>query len=119
VLSLVLAALWRKFLKTRILPIVIATTCWASFAAARPQPAPPPSGIVVHLFGPDSVASNFLPADGSGNTAQGSKAEGAQAGGGAQGTGPTMHGILHEMFVTGDPNMTPGQALSKGKTGGE
>jgi hypothetical protein len=117
-----LTALWRKFLKTRILPIVIAATCWASLAEARPQPTPPPSGIVVHLFGPDSVASNFLPTDGSGNTAQGSRAEGAQAGapaGGAQSTDPTMHGILHEMFVTGDPNMTPGQALSKGKTGGE
>jgi hypothetical protein len=117
-----MSALWRKFLKTRILPIVIAATCWASFAEARQQPAPPPSGIVVHLFGPDSVASNFLPTGGSGNAAQGNKAEGTQAGasaGGAQSTGPTMHGILHEMFVTGDPNMTPGQAFSKGKTGAE
>ena len=37
--------------------------------------------------------------------------------GGAQDTGPTLHSILHEMFVTGDPNMTPGQALSKGRAG--
>lgn len=116
-------------MKTRILPIVIAATCWACLAEARPDPTPPPSGIVIHLFGPDSITSNLLPSGGTETTAQGSKTEGTQGSapaGSAQGTGPatqstgpSMHSILHEMFVTGDPNMTPGQALSKGRTGGQ
>jgi hypothetical protein len=77
---------------------------------------------VIHLFGPDSITSNFLPAGSTETTAQGSKTEGMQGSapaGSGQSTGPTTQSILHEMFVTGDPNMTPGQALSKGKTGGQ
>jgi len=99
-------------------------------ATARQDPTPPPSGIVVHLFGQDSVMSNVLPTAPAGAQiaapagAQIAAPEGAQitAPAGAQGTTgqagtasggvaaepayvePTTGEILHQMFVTGDPD---------------
>lgn len=74
-------------------------------AEARPLPEPKPSGIVIHLFGPDSVTTQ------------------TPAGGGAgKPTSPapdqTFGGILHQMFVTGDPNQKPGAAFAKGRAAG-
>lgn len=85
-------------------------------AQARVDPTPPPSGIVVHLFGPDSVMSNVMPA-GSAAPAPG---VGAASGGTAPAAAypePTLGGVLHQMFVTGDPN-DPTRP-STGKTGHE
>ncbi len=93
-----------------------------AMATARQDPTPPPSGIVVHLFGQDSVMSNVLPTAPAG--AQIAAPEGAQitAPAGAQGTTgqagtasggvaaepayvePTTGEILHQMVVTGDPD---------------
>jgi hypothetical protein len=88
-------------------------------AQARQDPTPPPSGTVIHLFGPDSVTSSMFP-EPSGNT----PAPAAASSGGssvAPATSsnyvePSAGDILHQMFVTGDPNRKPGDALAKGRT---
>ncbi len=56
-------------------------------AQAHQDPLPPPSGVVIHLFTPTPGSS----------------------------TPPSTGVILKQMFVTGDPSRTPGDALSKGK----
>jgi hypothetical protein len=78
-------------------------------ALARQEPTPPPSGVVVHLFGQDSVMSNVLPTapvrpavsgqiyPGAGPQADGAPAQGAYV-------EPTMGDVLHQLFVTGDPD---------------
>ncbi len=72
-------------------------------ALARPDPPPPPSGIVIHLFGQNSVMSNVLPtAPDAGRSDTATVSEG-----GAPQPAyvePSTGEILHEMFVTGDPN---------------
>jgi hypothetical protein len=126
----------------------------AGAALAKPMPEPPPSGIVVHLFGPDSITSNILPQaaapapaaqaanapvangptatapaaapagttqpvtstasvppPGPGGTVQPAAAPAATAY-----QGPSLHDILHQMFVTGDPNITPQEKLAPGRT---
>jgi hypothetical protein len=56
-------------------------------AWGRPPPLPPPSGITLHPF-----------------TA-------------ADGTTIKVPALLHRMFVTGDANAQPGQALARGRAG--
>jgi hypothetical protein len=118
-------------------------------SARQDHPDGTPSGIVIHLFGPDSVSSHFLP-DASADSAAAANAAtpvaanaapGASTGnaGGANhgvpgvtpiatsaapaqsagvaGTGFNTSGLLHEMFVTGDPNQTDASRLSKGRAG--
>jgi hypothetical protein len=71
----------------------------APLALARQNPEPPPSGEVVHLFGPDSVISHVLPTTpGTGTTATPAGAQPSTY------DEPAMGDILHQMFVTGDPN---------------
>jgi hypothetical protein len=98
-------------------------------ALARHDPVPPPSGIVVHLFGPDSITSRVLPNDlgfasappapaasnGTGTPVQGAAVAGGPGAPANSYPEPTMHQILHEMFVTGDPNMAPGSNLATGR----
>jgi hypothetical protein len=102
----------------------------ATTVLAKPQPTPTPSGIVVHLFGPDSITSNILPAAPGQNysparTATGT-ATGAPPGAGqpaasaAQATDypePSWHDVLHQMFITGDPEnppkLAPGRAAER------
>ena len=94
-------------MKIRQLCIVLAALCGAGAAQARQPPNPPPSGQVVHLFGPGSVASQFLP---------GGNAAAPTGSGGSSGyVEPTTSEILHQMFVTGDPGQKPGQAISTGR----
>ncbi|MDD2795046.1 hypothetical protein [Acidocella sp.] len=96
-------------MKINKLFIILSALCSVGAAQARQPPNPPPSGEVVHLFGPGSVASQFLP---SGNAA-------ASPTGGAAGSAyvePSAGEILHQMFVTGDPGQKPGQAISQGRT---
>jgi hypothetical protein len=92
--------------------LIIASLCAslgpAAPASARPQPVPKPSGIVVHLFGPDSVASGMLP------TAPPAASGAAPA---VQPVAPSGSAILHQMFVTGDPDRP--SAPSKGKSASE
>jgi len=83
---------------------VICLTLLAGPAAARQDPEPPPSGIVVHLFGPGSVTSNILPAP----------APGASAPAYVE---PSGSDILHQMFVTGDPNQPVSAKLPRGRRG--
>jgi hypothetical protein len=102
-------------------------------ALARQNPTPPPSGIVVHLFGPNSIASNILPTmpmpgpaaspapatmpSGPGaaaNPAIAQSAAPAAADAGYQ--APSLHDVLHQMFVTGDPDQKQGQDLAPGRT---
>ena len=88
--------------------IVLSALCNAGAAQARQPPNPPASGQVVHLFGPGSVASQFLP---SGNAA----ATPGGSGAGSAYVEPSTAAILHQMFVTGDPGQKPGQAISQGR----
>lgn len=78
----------------------------ASLALARQPPAPTPSGLVIHLFGPNSLSSNVLPTPA------------ASAPQTAKDPAPSTTGknILHEMFVTGDTE-SAAKKLSKGKPG--
>ena len=87
----------------------------AGIAHATRNPTPPPSGIVVHLFGPHGIMTPILPDDDTNHSAPGQNgAQGAPAGSTASATDstnslqtsddPSLHDILHQMFVTGDPN---------------
>ena len=93
-------------LKINKLTLIFTFLLWAGAAQARLNPTPPPSGIVVHLFGQNSVASHILPTGGGKATPDGGTAN----------TAPSTQDILRQMFVTGDPNQKPGAALAKGKT---
>jgi hypothetical protein len=114
----------------------------AGFAAgpayARITPTPPPSGIVIHLWGPPSVSSTTPPA------AQATMPEGnarssplnhetdtavpaiglPPASTTANATAPenpandpSWGDIAHQMFVTGDPAQEGRAALPKGRAG--
>jgi hypothetical protein len=87
----------------------------AGIAHATRNPTPPPSGIVVHLFGPHGIMTPILPGDDTSHSAQGQNgSQGATAGSATSATDnanslqtsddPSLHDILHQMFVTGDPN---------------
>jgi hypothetical protein len=122
----------RRNLVTRPLA-TLALGLIATAAPARQLPPAPPSGIVVHLFGPDSITSHILPTGpeaapasggastaspgGSSATASGSAASDAAQSG--QTSTPanslTWGEIGHEMFVTGDPAQEGAVALPKGK----
>ncbi|OYV31524.1 MAG: hypothetical protein B7Z81_13635 [Acidocella sp. 20-61-6] len=80
-------------------------------ALAGPQPNPPPSGVVVHLFGQNSVMSNVLPT--SAATALGVPAGTAGSSTGAPAAEPTLGDIAHQMFVVGDPAHPPKPAPGK------
>ncbi len=97
-----------KLLNMKWLCIFSATLCGAVAAQAHQPPTPPPSGIVVHLFGPGSLATHFLPS--------GATTPASPNGGGY--VEPTTGDILRQMFITGDPNQKPGETLSKGRNGG-
>ncbi len=101
-----------NFLKINVLYVFFAVFCGVGIGYARQPPSPPPSGIVVHLFGPGSISSNLLP---SGDAASGGTASPASSG--SSYVEPSTSDILHQMFVTGAPNQQPGQALSKGRAG--
>lgn len=83
----------------------------AGIANAERNPTPPPSGVVVHLFGPHGIMTPILPGDDtkhpnegqSGGSAPGSSAAGS-ANALQSSDDPDIHAILHQMFVTGDPN---------------
>ncbi len=87
----------------------------AGIAHATRNPTPPPSGIVVHLFGPQGIMTPILPGDDTNHAAPSEHgAQGAPTGSTASATeganslqtsdDPSLHDILHQMFVTGDPN---------------
>jgi hypothetical protein len=105
-------------LKINLLSGVMLAAFWTLPAFAHQDPSPRPSGVVIHLFGPNSVTSGMLPTVSEPHAT-------AQAGGGSKSapagdTGyvtPNMHDILHQMFITGDPNQKPGAGLAKGRTG--
>ncbi len=114
----------------KILPAALLASMAAVPALARQDPTPPPSGIVVHLFGPDSVASHILPTTPSspqaGQTGQtGQTEQAAPQSGEAQGAstpaqttaGPSVGDILHQMFVTGDPAQDGKPNFSSGRGG--
>lgn len=86
----------------------------AGIAEAERNPTPPPSGIVVHLFGPNSIMSDVVP-DLPGETpshatpgqaaASGQNASSAASGDSVNtSTDPSWGAIAHQMFVVGDPN---------------
>jgi len=101
-----------------MLSTVVLGSFWAFPALAHQDPSPPPSGVVVHLFGPDSVTSNILPTGSAPHAAApgATASKTAPAGGGGY-VEPSVHDILHQMFVTGDPNQKPGASFAKGRAG--
>ena len=98
-------------------------------AQAHPYPTPPPSGIVIHLFGPDSITSNILPEAkpaapaGAMGASQGAPVDSAAVSSPASAAPASASGsdspgvgqILHQMFVVGNPEQAPGAALSPGR----
>ncbi len=102
----------RSFLHpTRLMTAAALFLAAAGIAHASRNPTPPPSGIVVHLFGPNSIMSNIAP-DLPGETAKpaapsqtaGSTATTASSASSVETSDdPSWHDILHQMFVVGDP----------------
>jgi hypothetical protein len=99
----------RNFLHpTRFLTAAALFLGAAGIAHASRNPTPPSSGIVVHLFGPNSIMSNITP-DLPGETAKpaapvqppGSTASSASSV--ETSDDPSWHDILHQMFIVGDP----------------
>jgi hypothetical protein len=97
----------------------------ASPALARNEPKPVPSGIVVHLFGPQTVTNGPVPSPGAPAGTPGTAAQAGVSGGtdsagtissGAAASSPTWGEIAHEMFVTGDPAQENRSALPKGRS---
>jgi hypothetical protein len=80
---------------------LLLTAGFTGTALAGPQPNPPPSGVVVHLFGQNSVMSNVLPT--SAATALGVPAGTTTSSSGEPAAEPTLGDIAHQMFVVGDP----------------
>jgi hypothetical protein len=109
---------------TRTLVTAFALGLATAPAFARPQPVPPPSGIVYHLFGPDSLSSHILPS--APQAAPASPAGSTPANGAATPaaspastpSGPSWGDVAHQMFVTGDPAQEGAAALPKGKAAG-
>jgi len=105
---------WSKF----AVPVVAMSLMAAPAAQARQNPEPPPSGIVVHLFGPGSVTSNILPSAESVLAPPGAGEPAASPAGAAPAyVEPTAGEVLHQMFVTGDPNKPATAKLPKGRPG--
>lgn len=101
----------------RLSGCALALSLAISPAFARQPPSPPPSGIVVHLFGPNSVTSNILP------TTSGSPGPSGTSGAGNAANGatdsPSWSAIAHQMFVTGDPAQEGAAAFPKGRAGNQ
>lgn len=81
-----------RFLKISLLG-ALTTIALEQQAQAGRDPKPVPSGIVIHLFGPDSPAGTLVP----------------------NGMAPTTGNILHQMFITGDPDRGPGFSAGRQK----
>jgi hypothetical protein len=94
-----MAAFGDPFLKLHIFCAALAFLTLSRAAEARPTPEPKPSGIVIHLFGPTDSTTT-------GGT--GTKPANAAS-------NQNVGAILHQMFVTGDPNQKPGAAFAKGR----
>lgn len=111
-------------LKLSVLATGLLLVC-AQAACAHIDPPPPPSGIVVHLFGPNGMTNRILPQSSAARAATGSAPGGVTPNNAANGVSPNnaaaaapdMHDILHQMFITGDPNVQPGQSIPKGRSG--
>jgi hypothetical protein len=91
-------------LRALVIPAILGLA--AAPALAR-DPQPKPSGIVIHLFGQNSVMSNVLPTGATPTTAPAQPAAppGASASASAPQpvyVEPTTGEILHQMFITGD-----------------
>jgi hypothetical protein len=106
------------------LRLLLGSTLALSLAApafARMEPTPPPSGIVVHLFGPNSVTSHIMPsAPGAAPAAGSTTTDGKTTTAGEPAPAapaPSWGDIAHQMFVVGDPAQEGANALAKGKTG--
>ena len=101
----------------KILPTALLACLAACPALARPLPNPPPSGITVHLFGPDSIGSQILP-DGASTTGGAKPSGGADVAPASQARPePTWGQIAHEMFVTGDPAQEAEPRFATGRAG--
>lgn len=104
---------WEMFYFTKAPEFLLKTimiACLASLIAlpamAKRDPAIKSSGIVIHLFGPTLITTSQSPA----GAASAPTGNGAAAGTSPTATRedasqpePTLHEVLREMFVTGDP----------------
>lgn len=131
-------------MKRILLAVFLVLGAGPALASGR-NPQLPSSGIVVHLFGPEGVWSNALPTvsppanstgPAAGAPAAGAPAAGAPAGaaaaddtvagspappGAATPTAPAAYPepslgtVLHQMFITGDPDRGPGFSAGRQK----
>ncbi len=115
-----------------LLAVLFISGAAPALAAPRTAP-PPPSGKVIHLFGPQGVLANAIPLPGitpapppAGPPPAGPPPAGSPAAPGTVASAappsaviaapaaaqsypePTLGAVLHQMFVTGDPNAGPG-----------
>jgi hypothetical protein len=114
-----------------LLTVFFVSAAVPALAAPRTAP-PPPSGEVVHLFGPQGVWANIAPLAGvtqapppagaapspapAGAAAAGAATVASSAAPAAPGASypePSLGAVLHQMFVTGDPNAGPGFAQGR------
>jgi hypothetical protein len=95
-------------LRALFIPAILTLT--AAPALAR-DPQPKPSGIVIHLFGQNSIMSNVLPTGPTPTTAAPAPGQPAAPPGASASASsapqpayvePTAGEILHQMFITGD-----------------
>jgi hypothetical protein len=109
-----------------LLTVFFVSAAVPALAAPRTAP-PPPSGEVIHLFGPQGVLTNAIPLPGitppaappagpsgaPGTVASATPAPPAATTAATPAAAqsypePTLGAVLHQMFITGDPNAGPG-----------
>ena len=103
----------------RLIAVAALLIASAGTAHAYRNPEPPPSGTVIHLFGPNGIFSD-LPGEGAKSSAPGQSTNGTSLGSAPGKTNsvetsdnPSWHDIAHQMFVTGDPNDPPKPASGR------
>lgn len=98
-------------------------------AMAEKNPQPKPSGITIHLFGPELITTSNSSANPSSPAAPSLPNAVKNSGGFAQSPAspsqpqpaattysePSLGQVLHEMFVTGDPAQDGKPSFSKGR----
>jgi hypothetical protein len=103
----------------RLIAVVTLLIASAGTAHAYRNPEPPPSGVVVHLFGPNGIFSD-LPGESAKPSTPGQSTDATTPGSAPAATtgvetseDPSWHAILDQLFIVGDPNDPPKPASGR------